>query len=326
MSNLSDVEMNSYLEYINFGVEKILEKIRSRDFIKRDNGSKLYMIYLFDDKLFVELNEISTWGYGLNAYYAPPISNIALEKIEKWDLVDRGVGFIVIDGYSSVYSDVKLSYCFSHELAHHYFFKEVFDPFIKLYFKMDELEKKILLSKGMLYGGKDEGKYRNHDKEMEIYRIKNDLIYDIRELQRKILIEIEEHAIATSLLYFLNCVKENTCTKSHASSEINKILYNYNKSLDIVDDEDLALRVFSFMRAVEDIFDYFKEESTFWNYIKNFIANPYRKDVNDKAELAMKEVWSKIERVLERSKEIVRQYRFDMEIEKYIYELERWPI
>jgi len=324
-------EMNNYIAYLKYGVDQIIEKIRNRDFVKEDGDSKLYVVYLSGGKLFIEvnrINDISNWSQILAAHYADPTTNTVSKKREKWRIDDKDVGFVLVEGFSFVQPDINLYYSFSpspehtfsHELAHHYFFNEVYKSLSHLYFKADELREQAMLSRETIRESREKRAHNLYDIERELEKIKDDLRYAMRSLQRKLFFEEEVHATTSSLLYLLHRMKEDTCARKFVADEINKLLYYYRYYSGI---RDAHSRISEDLRVIVYIFDYFEEKSKLWNYTKNFIENPYSREVIEDAELAMSELWNKIVSALERSKEEVQRHRFNSDLEEKIYRLEK---
>jgi Tfp pilus assembly protein PilO len=313
----------TYAEMVSKKTEELLEKMRKKEYTRREefDNEELYEIDNEKSELHVIAKKIEPYK-GYSGLYIPPtkysssaISYYASSSILDKSGIDARESSIIVVDYKD---ELHTSNTFSHEYAHHLFWKEIqasiseelkelrakfsqlnekFDELSKsLHSQMNEDTRKMMdyLSKTISFA----------DREIELLKAGR-IPSSLREYN-------EEHSIITELLVLLQYFKEGKARRDEVKTIIQEMIRTYtNPAVEPI-----------YKYAIRDIFGNFSEKDLIWDLTQKLMYAPYN---DEKTKEIANYLISKLE---EKRREIIEKAKSEIQkgvsrVKTILYWIER---
>jgi len=318
----------TYTEMISRKTNELLEKIRKRKYIHREKDEELYEMNT-ETKSYVIVSKSGHDKKRYKGFYlAPselsPLSAYCLPSSTTSRLKELGVDpsnspIIYLQHRDKQYT----IYLFSHEYAHHYFWKELYSSILEdikeLRLRFSELNSRFNELYEKFHSRKEEDikdKVRSLSRmlyyvDREIELLKSGVLPGLREYS-------EEHSMITSILVFLQYLKEGKVKRDEVTTIIQKMIKTYTSPE--IDS--------SYTHAIEDLFGNFSDKDPIWYLTKELMYGTYDRKLTEIVDSLMSKLEKKRKEIIEKAKIEIQKEVLEAKsklsmIERELYELNK---
>jgi hypothetical protein len=298
----------TYSEMISKKTDELLEKIRKKKYIRREEEEELYKIGNEKPEVYVVVRKVGGKEKYYKAYQTSP-SDVSLVYYTPSSMPSKlSESGIDVSKSSLIYLEhrdkLHTIYLFSHEYAHHLFWKELYastsEEMKRLRLKLSELNNKFNELSGKSFSQKDEN---TKEKIRSLSRL---LFYASREVGLLEALALpsslreyhEEHSMIASLLTLLQYLKEGKLKKGEVATIIQKMIKTYTSP-------DIEV---SYTYAIKDIFGNFNKKNPIWDLTRKLMYVPYGdKKTREIVDSLMNRLEEKKREIIERAKAEVQK-------------------
>jgi hypothetical protein len=269
----------TYNEMVSKRIDELLEKMRKRKYIHKEDDEELYKIDNESPELYVLVKNARSNKKEYRAFHISPgeSSSSASAYYTSSSMLSKGLDKLGIDPSKSSLivlehkDELYTTYLFSHEYAHRWLWEKLYasisEQLKKLRSRLSELNNKFNELSKRFYSQLNENareKIRSLsrliyyvDREIELLKA-GTVPSSLREYH-------EEHSMITSILVLLQYLKEDKLKRDKVTTIIQKMIETYTSS-------EIEP---SYTYAIKDLFGNFSEEDPIWNSTRKLMYAPY---------------------------------------------------
>lgn len=321
----------TYNEMVSKKTDELLDKMRKRKYIHKEDDEELYKMDNENPELYVIVKKVEPKKKEYRASHISPgeiqssiaayhtSSSMLSKGLEKLSIDPSKSSLIILEHKDELYT----AYLFSHEYAHRWLWEKlstsISEQLKKLRSRLSELNNKFNELSERFYSRINEDtreKIRSLsrlisyvDREIELVKA-GTVVSDLRKYH-------EEHSMITSILVLLQYLKEGKLKRDEVTTIMKKMIKTYTSS-------EIEP---SYTYAIKDIFGNFSEKDPIWNLTQKLMYAPYdNKKITEIANYLINKLEEKRKEVLERAESEIQKGVSETEaklnlIERELYEL-----